>query len=157
MYHPLCTRAEKGQRRSHKPMQPMQQMPRFQYQGLHKSFYSPNRGARPGQSQGWDRPQPSNKTQTAHVLLRIPDVHFQDPDRRNRILTALHHIMAGARIFVDYLPVVFRITMRSENTNGDNFAVECTGDSISPRNRTARVALYALFKSKVFAVPYRYM
>ena len=81
----------------------------------------------------------------AHVLLRIPDAHFQDPDRRNMILTIIHHIMADARIFVDNPPLVVHIAIRSENTNGDTFVVECTGDSISPMNRTARVALRALF------------
>ena len=43
------------------------------------------------------------------------------------------------------LPLVVHITLRSENTNGDTCVVECTADSVPPGNRTARVALRALF------------
>ena len=74
-----------------------------------------------------------------------PMFTFRIPTAENMILTVLHHIMADTRIFVDNPPLVVHIAIRSENANGDTFVVECTGDSISPRNRTARVALRALF------------
>ena len=70
---------------------------------------------------------------------------FRIPTTENMILTVLLHIMADTCIFVGNLPLVVHITIRSENGNEETFGVESTGDSISPKNRTARVALRALF------------
>ena len=51
----------------------------------------------------------------AHVFLRIPDFHFQDPDRRkqNTYYESFYYELSPTLVFFVH------ITLRSENTNGD--------------------------------------
>ena len=83
---------------------------------------------------------PIPATRLAHdscVIYNGSEIHHADLNLKTKATQLLSSLLRQ--------PISLYGNMRIENTNEGTCEVECTDDSTSPRNYTARVALSALF------------